>query len=511
MQLTYAQYRDKVRACWLGKNIGGTLGAPFECIRGVFDVDYYTHDLSKGVLPNDDLDLQMVWLNAAEVYGKNLTAQELGEYWISYVVADWSEYGAGRNNLRYGLMPPISGWYNNHNRDSCGCFIRSELWACLAPGHPEIAVKYAREDAICDHAQEGMYAEIFCAALQSAAFVEDDREKLMEAALSYIPADCAIAQVAAAAKEFYLSGMDWKQARKVMLQRFPGSFGLLQEVSPTGIPTGETDPEIPAGPLGYDAPSNIGIMLLGWYYGEGDFSRSICIAAGCCEDGDCTAGTLGAVLGIMNGTACIDEKWLVPIGDEIKSCSVDLTKACLPIPKTVTELTGRVVNLMPVFMQGHISWDEAGQTLFDPVDSVMAPPIRTGVYTYESYADQLGVSPVSVTQGNTLFEICMTYADGSLAIGAGTEKRFHVKLTNRLHSQQWLEFSLHLPLNWTAQPGSQFCRNLEQRHGGYAVTEFEFAVTPQDLAQARYDLLVEIRSNGRLQKMFLELPLLTSV
>lgn len=57
--LTYAQYRDKVRACWLGKNIGGTLGAPFECVRGVYDLDYYTHDLSLGVLPNDDLDLQL--------------------------------------------------------------------------------------------------------------------------------------------------------------------------------------------------------------------------------------------------------------------------------------------------------------------------------------------------------------------------------------------------------------------------------------------------------------------
>ena len=48
MQLTYSQYRDKVRACWLGKNIGGTLGAPFECIRGVYDLEYYTHSFKMG-------------------------------------------------------------------------------------------------------------------------------------------------------------------------------------------------------------------------------------------------------------------------------------------------------------------------------------------------------------------------------------------------------------------------------------------------------------------------------
>lgn len=511
MELTYKQYRDKVRACWLGKNIGGTLGAPFECIRGVYDIDYYTHDLSLGVLPNDDLDLQLLWLNAAEVYGRNLTAAQLGEYWISYVSADWSEYGAGQNNLRYGLLPPISGWYKNHNKDSCGCFIRSELWACLAPGHPEIATKYAREDAICDHADEGLYAEVFCAALQSAAFVESDREKLMAAALSFIPADCAIAQVAAAVKNWYESGMDWKQARKALLQQFPGSFGLLQEYSPFGVKTGPLEADEPAGQLGYDAPSNIGIMLLGWYYGEGDFSRSICIAAGCCEDGDCSAGTLGAVLGILHGTACIDEKWLAPIGDEIKSISIDQTKACLDIPKTVTELTRRVVNLMPVFMHGYISWDEQGQTLFAPVDTISAQPIRVGVYDYEDAAQNLAISPVSVSAANTLLEIQIVYDDHSLDLRTGETKQFHAKITNRLHSQQWLDCKLHLPEGWSAKPGSNFCLNLNQRHGGCAITKFDFTVTPGELTQGRYDLLLEIKSNGRLQKLFVELPLLTSM
>ena len=39
MKLTFSDYKDKVRACWLGKNVGGTLGAPFECIRGVYDLE----------------------------------------------------------------------------------------------------------------------------------------------------------------------------------------------------------------------------------------------------------------------------------------------------------------------------------------------------------------------------------------------------------------------------------------------------------------------------------------
>ena len=56
MKLEYPVYRDKVMGCWAGKNVGGVLGAPFECKRQFNgDVDFYTQDLSKGPVPNDDL------------------------------------------------------------------------------------------------------------------------------------------------------------------------------------------------------------------------------------------------------------------------------------------------------------------------------------------------------------------------------------------------------------------------------------------------------------------------
>lgn len=67
--MNFKEYADKVRACWLGKNIGGTLGCPLEGRRDVFDLDFYVHDIRTGSLPNDDLDLQLVWLLAAEAHG----------------------------------------------------------------------------------------------------------------------------------------------------------------------------------------------------------------------------------------------------------------------------------------------------------------------------------------------------------------------------------------------------------------------------------------------------------
>lgn len=52
-------------AGWV-KNAGGTLGGPLERIYGqkeMFNVWWYP-DLDEGGIPNDDLEIQLVWLQA---------------------------------------------------------------------------------------------------------------------------------------------------------------------------------------------------------------------------------------------------------------------------------------------------------------------------------------------------------------------------------------------------------------------------------------------------------------
>ena len=62
------QLRDKILGCWAGKNVGGTLGGPFEGKLGPHNVTYYTQQLGGQPLPNDDLDLQLIWLAGIEKY-----------------------------------------------------------------------------------------------------------------------------------------------------------------------------------------------------------------------------------------------------------------------------------------------------------------------------------------------------------------------------------------------------------------------------------------------------------
>ena len=124
MKLNKEQLMDKIWGCWVGKNIGGTLGTPYEGKREIHDITGFASRKGEP-LPNDDLDLQLVWLEAMRTVGpKSLDANILADYWMSYMSPHWNEYGIGKSNLEVGLLPPVSGdefpvkvTFTNHRND----------------------------------------------------------------------------------------------------------------------------------------------------------------------------------------------------------------------------------------------------------------------------------------------------------------------------------------------------------------------------------------------------------
>lgn len=99
MKLNREFYVDKVKACWIGKNIGGTMGTPYEGKRDFLDISGFSTPPGQP-LGNDDLDLQLIWLCAVEDRGiRYVTPQVLGEYWINYIPPHWNEYGIGKANM----------------------------------------------------------------------------------------------------------------------------------------------------------------------------------------------------------------------------------------------------------------------------------------------------------------------------------------------------------------------------------------------------------------------------
>jgi ADP-ribosylglycohydrolase len=344
MIININDYRNKVLGCWMGKNIGGTLGFPMEWYRGINDATFYTIELKGDPMPNDDLDIQLLWLIALERHGVHLDAFVLSDYWLSYLTPHWVEYGNSKTYMRAGLVPPHNSIPNNPHKNSCGAFIRSEIWACITPGAPDRAVRYAYEDSILDHGSgEGVYAEMFCAAIESAAFVESDRDKLIEIGLSYIPVDCGVAKAVRLTIECHANGMTWLECRDEILRRHRGHYWSFFGISDRDLELGLHD-----GEEGYDAPANVAFIILGWLYGEGDFGKSLCITVNCGEDTDCTAATLGSILGIIGGFDSIPNEWIKPIGKNIKTLTLDVGDLMGAISGNIDDLSKRTERIAKI-------------------------------------------------------------------------------------------------------------------------------------------------------------------
>ena len=426
LNLNSETFRDKVYGCWLGKNCGGTLGAPLEQAYGQpepFDIWWYP-ELREGGIPNDDLEMQLIWLKALEEVGPGLKAADLAQYWLDHIGYNWDEYGLSKTNLHLGLIPPVSGIYNNWFKDCMGCPIRSEIWACLAPGLPSIAVRYAYEDAICDHAGgESVYGELFNTAIESAAFVLSDREKLLDIGLSYVPASSQTARAIRAARQAYEEGLDWKAARRRVLEATPHYNAQY-------------------------SPINMGFQVIGWQYGE-DFGDAICKAVNCGYDTDCTGATLGSVLGIIAGRSGLPTKWTQPLGEEISTNESwgGLTHAsdgANPVPTTLTELTDRVIIQARHVLAEYNAVDTQGNVHFSQ-ENLYA---NDKTYTLEHK------NPWRIDYKNGTVEVGVEY-DRTAAILPGEHKRIITHLTN-LHPQALTVSSeLQVPTSWTAEPVQQ--------------------------------------------------------
>ncbi len=307
-------YYDKVYGCWLGKSIGGTIGGPLEGRKEFLDVPL---EFPSSSIANDDLDLQLVWLNLLREEGLHISPEDLARAWLEHVTYPFDEYGVAIANLKMGLGPPLTGAYNNFFRDCMGAPIRSELWAALFPGRPAVAGHYAYLDAQVDHWDEGVYGEVFFACLESLAFVGSDVEGLIAGALEFLPTTSEVRGAVELVVELVKRGRGLREARDAVLERYgrPNFTHCVQ---------------------------NIAFTVLGLLHGEGDFLRTIVRAAQCGYDVDCTAATAGAIAGILLGREKILREALVKVDDTIVAGWG--IEGCDP-PRSVGELSEETVKL----------------------------------------------------------------------------------------------------------------------------------------------------------------------
>jgi ADP-ribosylglycohydrolase len=382
-------------------------------------------------MPNDDLDLQLVWLRALQERGPGgVDSTVLGEYWLSYITPHWNEYGVSKANQRLGLAPPLSGNYRNEAwKHSNGAWIRSELWACLAPAAPDLAAQWAYQDASVDHGNgEGTWAAMFTAAMQSTAFVTTDLQVCIAAGLARVPAESLVAKTIAVAVAAHAEGVDWREARR----------RVIEASQPLGF---------------FQAPANVGYVVIGLLYGAGDFGASLLLAVNCGDDTDCTGATTGATLGILQGRSALPESWTSYIGERILTLAIE--RGNFHPPKTLQELSDHVVDLTASVLQH----GKARVTVDPALEAHDAD--ASELHVVSPATRRLWAAPVGTARADAVHTTVEVEHLDLPVLRTGDTTRLRLRVINHVTEHSDLRVDWMLPEDWTVSTGPRLRLSLQ--------------------------------------------------
>jgi ADP-ribosylglycohydrolase len=328
-----AELRERTSGAWYGRAAGCLLGKPLEGQysratypilkeSGNWPLHRYLHsedaggawdrlfgedgwsrafllDRLDGMPEDDDMNYTTTGLAIAERYGKSFTSENVAMFWCDFIPVlrtCTAERVAYRNFLN-GIAPPHSGSTRNPYREWIGAQIRADFWGYWNPGNPELAAEMAWRDARISHVKNGIYGEMWVAAMIAAAFATSDVKTILDAGLGQIPAGCRLACAVKEVVAWSHAGLSYDEAVSRLRERYDEEnwHHFTHTIS------------------------NAMIVTIGLLWGENDYSLSICRAVQPMFDTDCNGATVGSIFGAAYGVQSIPDRWTLPIADKLST------------------------------------------------------------------------------------------------------------------------------------------------------------------------------------------------
>ncbi|MCX5685021.1 MAG: ADP-ribosylglycohydrolase family protein, partial [Planctomycetota bacterium] len=331
----------------------------------------------------DDIYVEMSFLRTLELLGLDVSVRQAGIDFANSGYPLWHANDAGRKNLRRGIAPPDSGHpqFNKH-ADDIDYQIESDFSGLIAPGLPNFAVELGETFGRLMNYGDGVYGGQFIGAMYAEAFFESDAEKIIRAALPYIPADSQYAgmvrDVLAWVKE---NPDDWQKTWQLVEEKYhkdPAyTHGLCSK--PGGV-----------GAFSIDVKLNGAYVLMGLLYGKGDPDKTVLVACRSGQDSDCNPANAAGILFTTMGAAKIPGRFTEKLDLKAKYSFTEYT-----LPK-VFEVSEKLAREAVVRGGGKIEKDAAGQEVFvipvqEPkppkLEQVTAPgPVANSKFTPEEMA-----------------------------------------------------------------------------------------------------------------------------
>lgn len=335
--LDNSAYAERIKGAWHGRCAGVILGKPFELgwnrqqIREFLEgADAYplndwvpthapkldkelpnvafTQPSTKGnisyVQADDDINYTVLSLLLAERKGVDFTKRDICENWLAnlpyntiYSCTKQAYYHLISLSEERSMEEQIDEFATRINpmREGINGAIRADMWGYLLPSDPRKAGALAYREATINLVKNGIYSMMFVSACISAALSENPTiSTILASGYSVIPQKSRLAHALRATEKWYDETGDWT----IVCDRIFEQWGHLPFCG---------------------AIQNMCFVVLALRHGNLDFSTSIATATMCGVDTDCTAGTVGSIVGAAIGYSGIEERWITPFNNIVRT------------------------------------------------------------------------------------------------------------------------------------------------------------------------------------------------
>ena len=352
IRLSRKVLEKKIQGAWFGRICACMLGKPIECLwkediwkilesSDNFPLNRYikTTDIKddmkhvgwilnrpfidkiNGFAPyDDDTNYMVLAYEVIKRFGREFTPANMAKAWQdlqpkeAYCTAERRAF----INFTNRFFPPNSATYKNVYREWIGAQIRGDYFGYINPQNPEMAAKMAFNDASISHIKNGIYGEMWASAMIACAFSTNGMEDIIRSGLAQIPYTSRLYERVSAVLDWYKSGMSSEECFNKIYEEWNdhNTFDWCHTIS------------------------NAMIVATCLLYGEGDYSKSICMAVQAGFDTDCNGATVGSILGITNGIDGIDKKWIEPFNDTLQTTifGYDMVKISEMAKKTLEHI-----------------------------------------------------------------------------------------------------------------------------------------------------------------------------
>lgn len=306
LRLPVKEYRDKMKAGWVGQMVGVAWGGPTEFkfkdrIIPAGEMPQWSPKLINDSFTQDDLYVEMTFLRTLEQHGLNASIRQAGIDFANSGYPLWCANNAGRINLRKGIAPPDSSHPRfNKCPNDIDYQIEADFSGLIAPGLMQNAVDMGEKFGRLMNYGDGVYAGQFVGAMYAVAFFESDPVKIVESALRAIPSGSQYAEMVRDMVAWYRAHPgDWEQTWHLAQAKFREN-PEYQKASNGGI----------------DCKINGAYVLLGLLHGQRDLDQTIIISCRAGQDSDCNPSTAAGVLFTTLGFSRLPERFTSELDEE---------------------------------------------------------------------------------------------------------------------------------------------------------------------------------------------------